>query len=120
MHGQGNFTGHSVAQTVLRLCCAGKPGFLGQIVGGNQMIQSLERGIRTLLFMSIRRTAGVTEVAKELDVNKSTAYRILETLMSFNIVVQDLATAKYKLGPGILQISDQLVKGLNIISIAKP
>lgn len=84
------------------------------------MIQSLERGMQTLLFLSIRRTAGVTEVAKKLGVNKSTAYRILETLMSFNMVAQDPATAKYKLGPGILQISDQLVKGLNIISVAKP
>lgn len=84
------------------------------------MIQSLERGITTLLFLSKRRTAGVTEVAKELDVNKSTAFRILETLASFNMVVQDQATAKYKLGPGILRLSDQLVKGLNIISVAKP
>ncbi|HOA35824.1 MAG TPA: IclR family transcriptional regulator [Bacillota bacterium] len=84
------------------------------------MIQSLERGMRTLLYLSERRTAGVTEVAKKLGVNKSTAYRILETLMSFNMVAQDPATAKYKLGPGILQLSDQLVKGLNIISLAKP
>lgn len=84
------------------------------------MIQSLERGMLTLLFLSKRRTAGVTEVAKELDVNKSTAYRILETLMGFNMVVQDPNTSKYKLGPGILRLSDQLIQGLNIISIAKP
>jgi DNA-binding IclR family transcriptional regulator len=84
------------------------------------MIQSLERGVLALLFLAKRRTAGVTEVAKELDVNKSTAYRILETLMSFNMVIQDPVTSKYKLGPGILQLSDRLVKGLNIISIAKP
>ena len=84
------------------------------------MIQSLERGMRALLYLSERRTAGVTEVAEKLGVNKSTAYRILETLMSFNMVAQDPATAKYKLGPGILQLSDQLLKGLNIISVAKP
>lgn len=84
------------------------------------MIQSLERGVLTLFFLAKRRTAGVTEVAKELNVNKSTAYRILETLMGLNMVIQDPVTLKYKLGPGILRLSDQLVKGLNIISIAKP
>lgn len=84
------------------------------------MIQSLERGMQALFFLSKRKNAGVTEVAEALGVNKSTAFRILETLISFNVVAQDKVTAKYKLGPGILRLSDQLVKNLNIISTAKP
>ena len=84
------------------------------------MIQSLERGIQAMVFLSKRKTVGVTEVAEELDINKSTAFRILETLMFYNMVEQDKATAKYKLGPGILRLSDRLVKNLNIISAAKP
>jgi len=84
------------------------------------MIQSLTRGITALLLLSKQGTAGVTDVANELDVNKSTAFRILETLESFNMVVQDPVTAKYKLGPGILRLSDQLLKNLNIITVAKP
>jgi IclR family transcriptional regulator, KDG regulon repressor len=84
------------------------------------MIQSLERGIQALVFLSKRRTAGVTEVAEELGVNKSTAHRILETLIATNMVAQDRETAKYKLGPGILRLSDRLIKNLNIISAAKP
>jgi DNA-binding IclR family transcriptional regulator len=84
------------------------------------MIQSLERGIAALVFLSQRKAAGVTEVAEELGVNKSTAYRILETLIAANMAAQDKETAKYKLGPGILRLSDRLVKNLNIISVAKP
>lgn len=84
------------------------------------MIQSLERGIAALVFLSKRKTAGVTEVAEELGVNKSTAHRILETLIETNMVAQDKETAKYKLGPGILRLSDRLVKNLNVISTAKP
>ena len=84
------------------------------------MIQSLERGIQALVFLSKRKTAGVTEVAEELGVNKSTAHRILETLIATNMVAQDKETAKYKLGPGILRLSDRLVKNLNVISAAKP
>jgi IclR family KDG regulon transcriptional repressor len=84
------------------------------------MIQSLERGIQALVFLSNRRTAGVTEVAEALSVNKSTAFRILETLMASNMVAQDKITAKYKLGPGILMLSERLIKNLDIIAIAKP
>lgn len=84
------------------------------------MIQSLERGMRALMFLSDRRTAGVTEVAEALEVNKSTAFRILETLMASNMAAQDKATAKYKLGPGILQLSERLIKNLDIIAVAKP
>jgi DNA-binding IclR family transcriptional regulator len=84
------------------------------------MIQSLERGIQALVFLSKRKTAGVTEVAEVLGVNKSTAHHILETLIGTNMVAQDKETAKYKLGPGILRLSDRLVKNLNIISTAKP
>jgi len=84
------------------------------------MIQSLERGIQALVFLSKRKTAGVTEVAEELGVNKSTAYRILETLIATNMVAQDKETSKYKLGPGILRLSDRLVRNINLISIAKP
>lgn len=84
------------------------------------MIQSLERGILALNFLARRRNAGVTEVAEELSVNKSTAFRILETLIAHNMVAQDEATAKYKLGPGILRLSDQLSKSLSIIAAAKP
>ncbi len=84
------------------------------------MIQSLERGIEALMFLSKRRTAGVTEVAEELGVNKSTAYRILETLIATNMVAQDSDTAKYKLGPGLLRLSDRLIKNLNIITAARP
>jgi len=36
------------------------------------------------------------------------------------MVAQNKETAKYKLGPGILRLSDRLIKNLNIISTAKP
>lgn len=84
------------------------------------MIQSLRRGMQTLFILSKRKSAGVTEIAEELDVNKSTAFRILETMISFNVVTQNKETLKYKLGPGILRLSDQLIKNLDIISAAKP
>lgn len=84
------------------------------------MSQSLERGLQALIFLSTRKSIGVTELAEELKINKSTAFRILETMQKFNMVEQNKSTSKYKLGPAILKLSDQLYKNLNIISIAKP
>jgi len=84
------------------------------------MSQSLERGLEALLFLASRKSVGVTELAKELDINKSTAFRILETLQKHNMAEKNKETSKYKLGPALLKLSQQLYKNLNILSIAKP
>ncbi len=84
------------------------------------MSQALERGLEALLFLASRKSIGVTELAKELDINKSTAFRILETLQRYNMAEKNKETSKYKLGPAILRLSQQLYKNLNIISVARP
>lgn len=84
------------------------------------MSQALERGLEALLFLASRKSIGVTELAKQLDINKSTAFRVLETLQRYNMAEKNKETSKYKLGPAILKLSQQLYKNLNIISIARP
>lgn len=84
------------------------------------MSKSLERGLQSLLFLASRKSVGVTELAEELQVNKSTAYRMLETLRQFNMAEQNKSSLKYKLGPAVLKLSEQLYKNLNILSIARP
>lgn len=84
------------------------------------MIQSLDRGIKILLMLSERSRVGVTEVAKELQVNKSTAYRLLETLLINHLVEQDEGSGKYRLGIGVLSISEKLLSSFDIINTAKP
>ena len=44
------------------------------------MIQSLARGIEILSILERMESAGVTEIAEELGVDKSTASRLLQTL----------------------------------------
>ena len=84
------------------------------------MIQSLDRGIKILLILSERNRVGVTEVAKELQVNKSTAFRLLETLLMNHLVEQDEGSGKYRLGIGVLRISEKLLGSFDIITTAKP
>jgi IclR family KDG regulon transcriptional repressor len=84
------------------------------------MIQSLDRGIKILLMMAERPRIGVTEVAKELQVNKSTAFRLLETLQNNQLVEQDEGSGKYRLGIGVLRISEKLLNSFDIIATARP
>lgn len=84
------------------------------------MIQSLHRGIQTLEILSDHDSMSVTEIAKELGVDKSTASRILDTLRECDMVQLVNSTRKYRLGFGILHLSESLKKNLNIIDIARP
>ena len=84
------------------------------------MSQSLKKGIEALLFLATRKSVGVTELAVALDINKSTAFRILDTFLEANMVEKNPETLKYKLGPAILQLSEQYYKNFNIIAAAKP
>lgn len=84
------------------------------------MIQSLARGLEILEYLSERKSAGCTEVAAHLDVNKSTAFRLLETLMLSNFVEQDADTNKYKLGTAILHMRESLIRNTDLVSLAKP
>ena len=44
------------------------------------MIQSLDRGLEILFILSEHKSKGVTELANDLQVNKSTVFRLLETM----------------------------------------
>ncbi|WP_216899823.1 IclR family transcriptional regulator [Nocardia alni] len=69
-------------------------------------IQSIERAaaiLRLLAHGSGR--LGVGDIAAALDLAKPTAHGILRTLQGVGFVDQDAATGKYKLGPGIRQLS---------------
>ncbi|HPO04073.1 MAG TPA: IclR family transcriptional regulator [Bacillota bacterium] len=84
------------------------------------MIQSLDRGLEILFILSEHKSKGVTELANDLQVNKSTVFRLLETMEKRGLIQQDERTAKYRLGIGVLQISDGLVRNLDIISLSRP
>lgn len=84
------------------------------------MIQSLDRGIQILLFLAEKSCAGITELAEALDVDKSTASRLVETLRARDMVRLDPETKKYRLGFRILHLGEALKDNLNVIAIARP
>jgi len=84
------------------------------------LIQSLDRGIQVLLLLAERNSAGVTELAEALGVDKSTASRLVETLRAHDMVRLDPETRKYRLGFRILHLGESLKNNLNVIAIARP
>jgi DNA-binding IclR family transcriptional regulator len=86
----------------------------------NNFVQSVDRAITVMELLSRRGWSGVTEVAKELEVNKSTAYRLLTTLRDRGLVEQDAATEKYRLGFGLVALASSVTADLDIARCSRP
>src|SRR5436305_965322 len=77
-------------------------------------VQSVDRALAILDILAVRGEAGVTEIAAELDVHKSTAFRLIGALESRRLVEQVAERGKYRLGFGIT--AEELEIGLNAVA----
>lgn len=68
-------------------------------------VQSVDRAISILQVLGRLGTAGVTEIAAELDVHKSTVFRLLATLEARGLVAQHADRGRYQLGYGVVQLA---------------
>lgn len=82
------------------------------------MIKAVEKALVILDVLEKEEIAGVTQIANTIGVNKSTAYRILATLESKELVEKDEETKKYKLGLGFLRYSTSILENMEITKIA--
>jgi DNA-binding IclR family transcriptional regulator len=84
-------------------------------------IQSLARGLDTLTMLANQAgSMGVTEVAQALDVDKSSAFRLLSTLASRGFVEQDEETRRYRPGLQIVELARQVLDRIELRAVAKP
>ncbi len=63
-------------------------------------MKSLEKALDVLEYLMKKGTAGVSEISKELNMNKNNVFRILVTLEEHNLVEKEEETEKYKLSTG--------------------
>src|SRR5919197_700684 len=68
-------------------------------------VQSVHRAISILQVLALEGAAGVTEIAAELGVHKSTVYRLVATLEARGLVVQNSERGRYRLGYGVVQLA---------------
>ncbi|CAN5892001.1 IclR family transcriptional regulator [soil metagenome] len=86
----------------------------------NSSVQSVDRAVTVMELLSSQGWSGVTEVANELEIHKSTAYRLLATLRDRGLVEQDSASEKYRLGFGMVMLASTVTGDLDIVRYARP
>ena len=72
------------------------------------LVQSVDRALTVLEILAHRGVAGVTEIAGELGVHKSTASRLVQVLETRGFVEQLADRGKYRLGLGIVRLAGAL------------
>lgn len=78
-------------------------------------VQSVDRAVTILEIMAREGDVGVTELAAELDVHKSTAFRLVSTLERRGLVEQDYERGKYRLGVALLRLAGATQKQLDLV-----
>ena len=83
-------------------------------------VQSVDRALSILEVLARTGEGGVTEIAAELGVHKSTAFRLVATLESHRLVEQTGDRGRYRLGVGILRLAGATTARLDLVQEARP
>src|SRR5680860_1648562 len=77
-------------------------------------VQSVERAVTILDILARSGESGVTEIAAEIGVHKSTAFRLVSTLEGGGLVEQTEDRGKYRLGVGVLRLAGATTARLDV------
>lgn len=78
------------------------------------VVPGLERGLRLLqLFRPGRAELGAPEIARELELPRTTAFRLLQTLEALEFV-ERAANGAFRLGPAVLRLGFDLVASMDV------
>ena len=83
-------------------------------------VQSVDRALSILEVLARVGEAGVTEIAGELGVHKSTAFRLVATLEAHRLVEQTADRGRYRLGVGVLRLAGATTARLDLVQEARP
>lgn len=83
-------------------------------------VQSVDRAVTILELLARRGEAGITELAAELGVHKSTASRLVAALQRRDLVEQDGARGRYRLGVGVVRLAGATSARLDLVQEARP
>jgi DNA-binding IclR family transcriptional regulator len=83
-------------------------------------VQSVDRALTILGVLARLGDVGVTEIATELGVHKSTAFRLLATLEGHELVEQTEDRGRYRLGLGLVRLAGASTARLDVVQEARP
>jgi len=87
-----------------------------------QTIGTVERATAVLMLFAGTRVSslGVTEIANSLSLSKAVVHRVLVSLKAANLVVVDVDTRRYSLGPASLALGQAYLANLDLRKVARP
>lgn len=84
-------------------------------------IQSLARGLRILdILGTTDDSVGITELAAQLEMDKSSVSRMMQTLATYGYAEQDPGTRRYRLGPQVVSLGQALLRRMPLRDQANP
>src|SRR3954453_265743 len=83
-------------------------------------VQSVDRAISVLEILAQRGEAGVSEIALEIAVHKSTAFRLLGALEARGLVEQAEDRGKYRLSFGLVRLAGGVAARLDLTQQSRP
>jgi DNA-binding IclR family transcriptional regulator len=98
---------------------AAEDGLEADTEGQGGGVQSVDRAFQVLDILARTGHAGVSEIAEELGVHKSTVSRLLGSMVAREIVRQNNDRGKYQLGFGILRLASAIPGRLSLVHEAR-
>lgn len=82
---------------------------------GEGGVQSVDRALTILKLLARDGELGISELAVELGVHRSTAFRLVATLESHDLVEQDSERGRYRLGVGVVRLAGAASARLDLV-----
>lgn len=89
--------------------------------GDSYQVASVSKALELLSCFSLGASVwSLSELARRLDVPKSTAHNLLRTLKQFDLVRQNSETKQYEVGPRALELGLAFVKNSGMVAQVRP
>ena len=83
-------------------------------------IRVVEKAIRVLRLLSDGKPRTLTDISQDVDINTSTTYRLVATLVNHRFLELDSLTGEYRLGFACLELARSYQTGNELLRIARP
>jgi DNA-binding IclR family transcriptional regulator len=84
------------------------------------LVQSVLRALSILELLDRKRELGVTEISESLQLDKSTAFRLISTLKHSQFIVQNTANSKYANSYKLFELGQNVLHQKDLIARAYP
>ncbi|MQA08203.1 MAG: helix-turn-helix domain-containing protein [Pseudonocardiaceae bacterium] len=88
--------------------------------GRGALVQSVDRAVTILELLARNGEAGITEIAGELGVHKSTASRLVSVLETRGLVEQLGDRGKYAIGFGVVRLAGAATSRMDLAQLGRP